>query len=737
MSQENIKPFNGKNFQVWEFRVTTAVEKLALEKYLESDVYKDTKDKAKGDKEKLNEVKKNNATVREILINAIDDEILHDFINIKSPFQIMQKLRKKYGGGETDIRYWIRKLNNLKAKNTEEITYVLDEMFSIFETLEGKKQVISDREKLKFMYDSMPKNFRNYLDIDEDTKPQELYNKINKKLNMIAYLEGGKDYNYYYQDDPMEIDIVEKSRKNSKYNNELKERLHKNYIKNCEEKRYCHICEIFGHTTRECRYNLKYTKQNSKNREHKKNYHNKNHYQRNNNFNKNRLVAQIEKSDEEENYVDTLDYEEICQLAKGNINLVEEMKHSEEHDNTEKGLFNIYNKEETTEWLYDCGACEHITNNKNLLTNYTKSPNELLCANGSKFSYDGFGEYEFQINDTKIKLKRVLYSPDVTRNIISAIELAKIGIKTITEPLNKNSNIVKLTLMDSNNKIIHNIFSTKSNQFLLHVNNVKMLDKNEIMSINDSKMTWHRRLGHFYNKEMEKYLKDHDVSEPDCLDCKIAKMKRSPHNRETPKASELLEVIHSDIIGPINKSITGKRFILTIIDEFSRKSWIFLLKSKSETIDIIINMFKFLNNIFKENKIKYFKSDNGREYNNRKILEFCKNNGIRKIYSPPYNPENNGLAERFNQTIISCAKTLLFWSKLSENFWDFAIIYANYIYNKVPHSGIDNKIPEEIFYNKKVNLKYIKVFGCIAYYKDYSQDKGKFDSNAKRNISGI
>jgi len=145
----------------------------------------------------------------------------------------------------------------LKANNTEEITYVLDEMFSIFETLKGKNQVISDREKLKFMYDSMPKNFRNYLDIDEDTKPQDLYSKINKKLNMVAYLEGGDDYNYYYQDDPMEIDIIEKPKKNIKYNKELKESLHKNYIKNCEEKRYCHICEIFGHTTCECRYNFK------------------------------------------------------------------------------------------------------------------------------------------------------------------------------------------------------------------------------------------------------------------------------------------------------------------------------------------------------------------------------------------------------------------------------------------------------------------------------------------------
>ena len=129
-----------------------------------------------------------------------------------------------------------QKTQQSESKNTEEITYAFDEMFNIFETLEGKKQVISDREKLKFMYDLMSKNFRNYLDIDEDTKPQELNNKINKKINMIAYLEGGEDYIYYCQDDPMEIDIIEKSRKNSKYNKELKERLYKIILKTVKKR---------------------------------------------------------------------------------------------------------------------------------------------------------------------------------------------------------------------------------------------------------------------------------------------------------------------------------------------------------------------------------------------------------------------------------------------------------------------------------------------------------------------
>eukprot|EP00833_Pecoramyces_ruminatium_P006451 jgi/Orpsp1_1/1180483/evm.model.c7180000073588.1 len=202
-------------------------------------------------------------------------------------------------------------------------------------------------------------------------------------------------------------------------------------------------------------------------------------------------------------------------------------------------------------------------------------------------------------------------------------------------------------------------------------------------------MIWHRRLGHFYNTNIIKYLNLHNVKEPLCLDCRISKKKRTSHKGETPKAKQVLETIHSDIIGPINTSITGKRFIL-------------------------ITMLK--------------------KYNNKSITTYCKNNGIIKIYSPPYNPENNGLVERFNQTIVSCAKTLLFWSKLSVNFWDFAVQYVTYLYNLVPHSSINNKIPNELFYNKKVNIKHIKVFGCITYYKNYNQNKTKLEPNPIKGI---
>jgi len=158
------------------------------------------------------------------------------------------------------------------------------------------------------------------------------------------------------------------------------------------------------------------------------------------------------------------------------------------------------------------------------------------------------------------------------------------------------------------------------------------------------------------------------------------------------------------------------------------------MKSKSEATDIIINTLRMLNNKYKDYKIKVFKSDNAKEYKSKKIDSFCNENGLEKVFSTPYNPENNGLCERFNLTIVYCAKTLLYWSGLSENFWDFAILYANYIYNKVPHYGIYNKIPDEIFYMNKVKINHIKVFRCITFYIDRSQNKSKFSPNSKKGI---
>jgi len=110
-------------------------------------------------------------------------------------------------------------------------------------------------------------------------------------------------------------------------------------------------------------------------------------------------------------------------------------------------------------------------------------------------------------------------------------------------------------------------------------------------------------------------------------------------------------------MGPINVSINKYKYIIIFIDDYSRKSWVYLLKNKSDAINTII---KFINNQHPNNRIQILKSDNAKEYNNKKIKNFCRINGINKIFSPPYNPQNNGIAERFNRTVTTCAKTILY-----------------------------------------------------------------------------
>jgi len=112
--------------------------------------------------------------------------------------------------------------------------------------------------------------------------------------------------------------------------------------------------------------------------------------------------------------------------------------------------------------------------------------------------------------------------------------------------------------------------------------------------------------GIFYQPDINKYLNLHNVNTEQCLDCKISKLKRKPHNKITPMASTILEVIHSDLIGPIQPiSIDDMKYILTFNDEFSCKSWIYLLKEKSETVNTILYFLKYVEN-HHGNKIKIF-----------------------------------------------------------------------------------------------------------------------------------
>jgi len=156
------------------------------------------------------------------------------------------------------------------------------------------------------------------------------------------------------------------------------------------------------------------------------------------------------------------------------------------------------------------------------------------------------------------------------------------------------------------------------------------------------------------------------------------------------------------------------------------------IKHKSDVPNIFIKFHKLITNTTSYNIIN-FKSDNDTEYINKFLINYLEDNGINFIHSILGNPQQNGCAERLNQTLNCCASILLNFAKLPYKFWDSAILCAAYLYNLNPHQSINNKIPNELFFNKADDISYLKVFGCKAYF--YNNHKfNKFDNNTKPGI---
>ena len=159
-----------------------------------------------------------------------------------------------------------------------------------------------------------------------------------------------------------------------------------------------------------------------------------------------------------------------------------------------------------------------------------------------------------------------------------------------------------------------------------------------------------------------------------CDSCQKAKQRKSSFKSKTE--SSILEpyhLIHVDLFGPVNvMSIAKKKYALVIVDEFTRYTWVYFLHTKSETASILIDHVKQLDKMVKDS-VKILRSDNGTEFKNLIMEEFCKNHGIKQEFSDPGTPQQNGVVERKNRTLIEAARTMLEEAKLPTYFWAEAV----------------------------------------------------------------
>ena len=149
----------------------------------------------------------------------------------------------------------------------------------------------------------------------------------------------------------------------------------------------------------------------------------------------------------------------------------------------------------------------------------------------------------------------------------------------------------------------------------------------------------------------------------------MGKQVKSKHPFVTEvQTSRPLELLHIDLMGPAKvQSLGGKKYILVVMDNFTRYTWVVLLKDKAEAPEKMIHLCKKLQ-VEKDNVVTRIKSDHGREFENTKLATFCNDQGIHQEFSLPKTPQQNGIVEQKNRVVQEMARVMLHNKKLPKSF---------------------------------------------------------------------
>ncbi|GJU57670.1 putative ribonuclease H-like domain-containing protein [Tanacetum coccineum] len=388
--------------------------------------------------------------------------------------------------------------------------------------------------------------------------------------------------------------------------------------------------------------------------------------------------------------------------------------------------------------IVDSGCSRHITGNKAYLAEYQDFNGGPVAFEGSKCYIIGNG---------KIKIGKLDFE-----DVCFVKELQHFNLFYVSQICDKKN---KVLFTDSECLVLSPEFKLPdANQVLLRIprqNNMYSFNLENLVPSGglacliakatiDESNKWHRRLGHVNFKNLNKLVKGNLVrglpskifqNDHTCVACQKGKQhKASCKAKSVSSISQPLQLLHMDLFGPTSvRSLNHKTYCLVITDDFSRFSWVFFLRTKDETSGILKDFIRQIENQLNQ-KVKTIRCDNGTEFKNRDFIEFCGSKGIKREYSNARTPQQNGVAERKNRTLIEAARTMLADSFLPNTFWAEAVSTACYVLNRVLVTKPQNKTPYELVTGKIPIISYIRPFGCHVTILNTIDHLGKFDGKS-------
>ncbi|KAK1650752.1 hypothetical protein QYE76_068557, partial [Lolium multiflorum] len=389
-------------------------------------------------------------------------------------------------------------------------------------------------------------------------------------------------------------------------------------------------------------------------------------------------------------------------------------------------------------WVFDSGCTNHMTGGRGVLDQFIEDINKkssITFGDNSKGKVLGYGKVAISKD---LCLETVMLVEHLGYNLLSIYHLADAGY---------NSYFTKyyVQVFRSDNLKLVLVGYVENNLYVVDLSKESPSPSTCLMAAkHDEGWLWHRRLGHVNMRNLKQLLKgEHIVGLTDisfekdrvCSACVAGKQLKKKHPiKSIVTTSRPLELLHLDLFGPSHyDTLGGSKYGLVIVDDYSRYSWVFLLKSKDETHREFITFAKKAQRTY-ESEIKAIRTDNGTEFKNYTMQEFVDDEGIKHEFSAPYTPQQNGVVERKNRTIIEMARTMLSEFNSPHNFWGEAISTAVHYSNRLFLRPLHNKTPYELLTGNKPNVTYIRVFGCKCLVKNNKGKLGKFET---RTIEGI
>lgn len=380
-------------------------------------------------------------------------------------------------------------------------------------------------------------------------------------------------------------------------------------------------------------------------------------------------------------------------------------------------------------WILDSGSTDHIANNADKFTELTKITTDVISAGGGILKCEGKGNVVITLSEPNygksIILRDVLYVPRINNNLISVSKLNDIGITALFEENHAelyNNDGSQLARVERENDM-YILYEKVGYTLALKQTNSDL---------------WHKRFGHPNSVETGRLLDSYGLKTENqqtlCDICNICKIKRKPFPKlSSHRRSEVLELVHADVMGPINPmSRGGNKFVVVFTDDYSRYCEVNVIRYKSEVFQNFVDYKNKVERRFNR-KLKVLRTDGGGEFINKEFNEYLRINGIERELTCPYTPEQNGVAERTNQTLINITTCLMENAGADDDLWREAIQTACYLKNRRTTVANDNKTPYELWNGYKANVKHLRVFGCKCWYLD-NKPHNKYAPRGKEGI---